>query len=267
MTGKSAYTTGFFKESMSVNELCVAGACMGYLSAPNLKADILGCPGHSLRVRTLGLLTGMERKGLLQCSFDKRPIIDKKIGQFAAAVCDPEQFSLIKWNSGGKTQTLSIYMRGSFSAAIDDKGSVFRVDDPASLAEGVCASIDLSCLEPYCGENIELLFDELKYAKKLADAFQESGAEQFLSKCTKSDDDLSLIMKLITGKTSFVIMNRWQKRNNHFSLCASDYVAIADGQLIHIKNHPNGSVRFSGADPDRLGMRIEEYCSPAGVMK
>ena len=260
MGGMNRFGKTLCASQLTPDEICTAAACMGYHWAPGLRADLLEQPGAQLRDAVLFTLRQLAKNNLVFCAVDKRPALDDKLRETVTTVCRPERvISARRVPLRGHADQVHVYIREGRACAMTGEGGVFEFENIASLQKELCRVF--SCESFPAGlADITILYEELRYVRRLADSFQQSAAEVFIEKCVPRDEDRQLLMNLLTGKYGYMGLTCWERDGERYSTSRADTVLTGSSGLMHMTCTPQGEVRIRGVSSEKLRCRLEEYC-------
>ena len=255
---------GLSAENLTCDELCAAGASMGFTAAPGLRAGILSCRGRYLRNYVQLALRSLAAKDMLDGFPRGKPRAAGRAAEIAGMVCRPDIYITVRANlrETGREHT-DIYIADGRAAAVTLDGGVYFFESCGELKKELS---DIYGCRGYAAAKVsfEIELSELERAKQKADSFEAATGKTFRGEGL-SDGDRDLLADAVCGKCGYLSFSSWTRSGNGYEAGLSGRMLVRGGDLLEMKYAGNGVVSVRGMPPEEVRARLTGCCSGRSV--
>ena len=252
------------KINFSVDELCIAAACIGYDAVPCVKTKLTELKYESVQEIVERAILSLASKSAIELSVCKRPSVSENLGNIISIICTPESIIGINRSVLQMTDSLKVFLSGDKAVVIRNERDTFYFSDLNQFKTELTAAYDLTGTE-HGSVSFSIMLSELKHARRLFDSFQADSADKYLASCVGEGKEL--IMEMFGAPKGFIIMKRWSKLNGGYENDCSDIILIRGKQLYRASCSSDDVVSVKGISPARFSERLNEYLHCKGAKK
>lgn len=244
------------KLNLSVDELCVAAACIGYKAIPCLRTNLTDMKYESVKKRVEETMLGLASKAELELYVNRRPVPSADLECVVRTACTPDRIISMRRSVPPIRDSLQVFISGDKAAVIKNGCDLFFFPDLTQLKSELKTAYDLTGTEQ-SNRSARVLLSELKHARRLYDSFQTDIADEYLASYVGEGKDL--ILEMFSASKGFIIMKRWSKLDKGYENDRSDIILVRDKQLYRAYCSPNEMVSIKGISSEQFSNRISEY--------
>lgn len=243
--------------SLTTNELCLLGVCMGYVSVPDLGAELPGFSKEHMGIVLPTMVQELEERGMLKSTFGHAPQVQAGARELVSTVFDPE--ALVDFTAS-RHKSLRCFLRGDRCIAIDTEGAIYAFEGRQALCDALHKVLPQ---KEGKAVSFSLPLETAEEVKSLYNSFRRGEAEALLqAHLTKEQCDLWLTLLSTTCSQLEVCL--WSHESSSYRMEASSRFVFMETGIFQIAVQ-EGSITLRGVSGDALQKTIEGYCEKREV--
>lgn len=245
--------------SLTTNELCLLGVCMGYVSVPDLGAELPGFSKEHLGIVLPTMVQELEERGMLKSTFGHAPQVQEEYREMVATVFDPE--ALVDFTVS-RHKSLRCFMRGDTCIAINGEGVIYAFAGRQALCDALHEVLPQKEGKPV---SFSLPLETAEEVKSLYNSFRKGEVEALLQ-AHLIKEKRELWLTLLSGACPQLEICLWSHESSSYCMEASSrFVFMEEGMFQIVAQE--GCITLRGVSGEALQKTIEGYCEKQEVTR
>lgn len=245
------------KLRLSPDELCLLGVCMGYVSVPDLGAELPGFSKEHMGIVLPSMVKDLQQRGVLKETFGHAPRVQEGYRKSVSAVFDPE--ALVDLSASWK-EGLRCFFKGDTCMAIDRSGVLYAFEGRQALCRALCREIPM---KEETALQFSLPLERAEEVKTLYNTFRRGEAEEVLHTFLTMEES-NLWLTLLSGTCPRLEISLWSHESSSYRMEASGRFVFMEEGIFQI-GVQEGHIHLRSVSGEALQKTIEGYCQKQEV--